>query len=479
VTPSTDARRASAYARANRGHFVRLLQELARFPSVSGQPPHAADVRRCAEWLARDLRRLGLRNVSVHPTRRHPIVYAHWRGAAGRPTVLVYGHYDVQPVDPESAWRTPPFAASIRNGVLYGRGTSDDKGQLSTHLRAIESYLATARRLPVNVKCVFEGEEEIGSPSLRAFLESRQRELQADVAVISDTRMLGPNRPALAYGLRGSLSLEVEVQGPGVDLHSGNFGGAVHNPLQALSELLAELHDRDGRIAIPGFYRRVRVLGADERARFRASGPSDAEILRDAQARAGWGERGYSLYERTTIRPALTINGITSGYQGPGGKAVIPARATAKINVRLVPDQTPDEVARLIRRHVAERTPRTVRTNVRILSGATPVVLERRHPAMVAAANAFRRGFGVAPVFVRSGGTIPVVNSFQEVLGLHTVLLGFARPDDRIHAPNERFRLDSFFRGTQTAIAFLDEVATLASQPRAARRYRKKALSSA
>jgi acetylornithine deacetylase/succinyl-diaminopimelate desuccinylase-like protein len=458
-TPSARAQRASAYAHANRNRFVRFLQDFARFPSVSGQSRHAADVRRCAEWLARDLHRLGLRGVAVHPTRRYPIVYAEWLGARGRPTVLVYGHYDVQPVDPESAWRTPPFAASIRKGALHGRGVCDDKGQLSTHLRAIESYLATARRLPVNVKCIFEGEEEIGSPNVRAFLERRRRALRADVAVMSDTRMLGPDRPAIAYGLRGSLSLEVEVLGPGVDLHSGNFGGAIHNPLQALSELLAELHDRDGRITIPGFYRRVLVLAADERARLRASGPSDAEILRDAQARAGWGERGYSLYERTTIRPAITINGITGGYQGPGGKAVIPARASVKLNVRLVPDQTPDEVARLIRSHVADRTPRTVRTRVRVLSGAMPVVLERRHPAMAAAANAYRRGFGVPPVFVRSGGTIPIVNSFREVLGLHTVLLGFALPDDRIHAPNERFRLDSFFRGTQTAIAFLDEVA--------------------
>jgi acetylornithine deacetylase/succinyl-diaminopimelate desuccinylase-like protein len=271
--------------------------------------------------------------------------------------------------------------------------------------------------------------------------------------------MLGPDRPALAYSLRGSLSMELVVRGPRSDLHSGNFGGAVHNPLQALAELLAGLHDRNGRVTVPGFYDAVRTVPQPERVRMARSGPSDADILRDAEVARGWGERGFSLYERTTIRPALTMNGIAGGYQGPGGKAIIPAEASVKLNVRLVPDQRSEEVARLLRAHVARTLPPTITWRLRILSGAMPVVLDRGHPAMRAAAYAYRRGFGTAPVFVRSGGTIPVVNLFRELLGIETVLMGFALPSDRIHAPNERFGLSRFTRGIATAMAFLDEVA--------------------
>jgi acetylornithine deacetylase/succinyl-diaminopimelate desuccinylase-like protein len=448
---------AARYARAHRGRFVRSLCELVSIPSVSVDPARAADVRRCGELLARELRRIGLQRVEMVPTARHPVVYAEWLGARDRPTVLVYGHYDVQPADPPSAWRSPPFRPVVRGAHLYGRGAADDKGQLSTHLRALESYFATGRP-PVNVKCLFEGEEEIGSPNLPAFLERHRRRLRANVAVMSDTRMLAPDRPALAYSLRGSLSMELVVHGPRSDLHSGNFGGAVHNPAQALAELLAGLHDRSGRVAVRGFYDGVRAVSQPERLRMARSGPSDAEILRDAEVARGWGERGFSLYERTTIRPALTINGITAGYQGPGGKAIIPAEASAKLNIRLVPHQRPEEVARLLRAHVARTLPPTVTWRLRTMSGAMPVVLERGHPAMRAASRAYRRGFGRAPVFVRSGGTIPVVNLFRELLGLETVLMGFALPSDRIHAPNERFALTRFARGIETAIAFLEEV---------------------
>jgi acetylornithine deacetylase/succinyl-diaminopimelate desuccinylase-like protein len=467
---------ASRYARENRSRFVRRLQDFVRIPSVSVDPRRAADVGRCAGWLAGELRRIGLRRIEVVRTPRHPIVYAEWTEAPGRPTVLVYGHYDVQPVDPESAWRTPPFEPVVRGQDLYGRGACDDKGQLSTHLRALEAYLATGRP-PVNVKLLFEGEEEIGSPNLEPFLRRRRERLRADLAVMSDTRMLAADRPALGYSLRGSLGMEVVVCGPRGDLHSGNFGGAVHNPLQVRADLLSGLHDRDGRVTIRGFYDRVRRAPEAEREQMARTGPTDAEILRDAQVGRGFGERGYSLYERTTIRPALTINGLSGGYQGPGGKAVIPAQASAKLNLRFVPDQTPQEVERLVRRHVAEALPPTVRWRLETFSGAMPVVLDRAHPAMRAAAAAYRRGFGTAPVFVRSGGTIPVVNAFREVLGLHTVLLGFALPDDRIHAPNERFHLPNFTRGIETAIAFLDEVAALAPGRRYS--YRQKALSSA
>jgi acetylornithine deacetylase/succinyl-diaminopimelate desuccinylase-like protein len=434
---------------------VAELQDFVRIPSVSAQPRHAADVRRCAAWLAGHMRRVGLEHVRVVATPRHPLVCADWLHAPGRPTVLIYGHFDVQPADPLGEWHTPPFEPVVRGQELYGRGACDDKGQMFAHVKALESYLRTAGRLPVNVRCLFEGEEEIGSPNLKPWLARHRQALAADVAVLSDTRMLAPDRPALTYALRGNLGLELEVRGPRTDLHSGSFGGAVPNPLQALCEIVARLHEDDGRIAIPGFYDRVRRWGDAERDFMARRGPSDAQIVRDAGVSRGWGEPGYSLYERTTIRPALTLNGLSGGYQGPGGKAVIPARALAKLSFRLVPDQDPEEVERLFRAQVVRLTPPTVTTEVRTLSRARPALVDRRHPALRAAAAAYRKGFGAAPVLLRSGGTIPVVNTFQEVLGLPTVLMGFALPDDRIHAPNEKFHLLNFFRGIATCVWFL------------------------
>ncbi len=447
-----------AYAASNRDRFLAELMDFVRIPSVSGQPRHAPHVRRAAEWLAGRLRRAGLDHVTVIPTPRHPIVYADWLHAPGRPTILVYGHYDVQPADPVAAWRTPPFEPTLRGPNLYGRGACDDKGQLFAHVKALEAYLKTGGRLPVNVKCLFEGEEEIGSPHLKAFVSRRCRALAADGAVVSDTRMLGPDRPAITYALRGGLGLELEVSGPAGDLHSGNFGGAIHNPLQALCELVAALHDRHGRVTIPHFYDRVRVWDSAERARMARSGPTDEAIRRDARLPASlqaWGEQGYSLYERTTIRPALTVNGLSGGYSGPGGKAVIPARGLAKLSFRLVPDQEPAEIERLFRRHIATLTPPSVNVQVRVHSQARPALIDRRSPVLQAAAEAYRRGFGAEPVFVRSGGSIPVVNTFQEALGIPTALMGFALPDDRIHAPNEKFHLPNFYRGIDACIWFL------------------------
>jgi acetylornithine deacetylase/succinyl-diaminopimelate desuccinylase-like protein len=367
----------------------------------------------------------------------------------------------VQPADPLGAWRSPPFEPAVRGEDLYGRGASDDKGQMFTHLKAVESYLRTIGKLPVNIKCLFEGEEEIGSPNLTAFLDSHKVALAADAAVLSDTRMLGPDRPVITESLRGGLSLEVEVRGPEQDLHSGNFGGAIHNPLQVLCEIIAKLHDTSGRVTIPGFYDQVRQWSEQDRDYMRQVGPSDAKILADASAERGWGERGYTLYECTTIRPALTINGITGGYQGPGVKAVIPARASAKLNFRLAPGQDPQEVDRLFRTYVSRITPATVHLNLRTHLAAKPAVIDRRHPVMRAATEAYRRGFGVTPAFLRSGGTIPVVNLLQEKLGIPTVLMGFALPDDRLHGPNEKFHLPTFSRGIATSIAFLDELAKM------------------
>ena len=451
-------RDALAYARHNRSRFVAELGAFIRFASVAAQPRHAGDMAKCAAWLASHIHAVGLEQVQVNPTPRHPIVYTSWRHALGSPTVLIYGHYDVQPAEPLGEWRSPPFEPVVRGGDIYGRGASDNKGQMFVHVKAIESFLKTAGALPVNVICLFEGEEEIGSPNLASFLAANRSTLTADCAVVSDMQIPGPDRPAITYTLRGGLSVEVEAQGPRRELHSGVFGGAVYNPLQALCEIIARLHDRQGRITIPGFYDRVRQWDARERAYMREAGPSNARILREAGATKGWGESGYSLYERTTIRPALTVSGVAGGYDGPGVKAAIPTRVVAKLNFRLAPDQDPGEIDRLFRDYVARITPPGVHTRVRTLMRAKPALIDRTHPAIAAAARAYHQAFGAPTVFLRNGGTIPVVNLIQEALEVPIVLMGFGLPDDRIHGPNEKFHLPNFHKGIETSIRFLAEM---------------------
>jgi len=462
-----------AYAEAGRTRFLAELEELIRFPTVSALPRHAPDLERCASWLARHLSAIGLERAAVLSTPGHPLVCGEWLHAAGRPTVLIYGHYDVQPVDPMPAWRTAPFEPTMAGSDLYARGASDDKGQLFAHVKALEAYLQTLRRLPVNVKCLFEGEEEVGSPSLTDFLADHERLVAADVLLVSDTRFLAKDRPAITYALRGELALELTLRGPRRDLHSGVYGGAIHDPLQALCEVVGGLHDANRRVAIPGFYAAVRGVAARERALMARDGPSDAQMLRDAMVARGWGERGYSMYERTTIRPALTIGGITGGYQGTGVKAVIPAGATAKIDVRLVHDQDPVEIERLLRRHVARVTPPTVRARVRTVSSARPVIIDRSEPALRVAAVAYKKGFGVAPALVRLGGSIPAVGILQERLGIAAVLMGFGLPDDGIHAPNEKLHLPNFFKGIATSIWFLAELARWVAPGRGGKARRK------
>jgi acetylornithine deacetylase/succinyl-diaminopimelate desuccinylase-like protein len=457
--------RVLSYARRQRPRFVAELKEFVRFPSVSNQPRHAHDLRRCASWLATHLRRIGLEQIRIVPTKRHPIVYAAWLHARGRPTILIYGHYDVQPAEPLQEWRTPPFEPVVKDNNLYGRGACDDKGQLFTHVKALESYLRAERKLPVNVKCIFEGGEELGnSPGLEPFIRRNQSALHADAVLMSDTRMLGPGRPALGYSQRGNLRLELEVYGPKQDLHSGNFGGAVHNPLQALCEIIASLHDAEGRVTVPGFYEKVREWSAEEREYMERTGPKDSEILRDAGVAQAWGEPGYSLYERVTIRPALTLNGISGGYQGAGIKTVIPARALGKISLRLVPDQDPPEIAQLLHEHIERVAPATVSVRVRTLGASNPALVNRNYPALRAAAFAYEKGFGARPVFLRSGGSVPAASIFQKTLGIPTVLMGFALPDDHVHAPNEKFHLPNFYRGIETSIWYLAAAAKLAAK---------------
>jgi acetylornithine deacetylase/succinyl-diaminopimelate desuccinylase-like protein len=455
----TDAVR---YAAAHRRRFVTELCDFVRFPSVSADPAHGGDVRRCAEWLAAHLRALGMPHVGVMETGGPPLVLAAWRRAGPHaPTLLVYGHYDVQPADPRDGWHSPPFTPVVRAGAVYGRGACDDKGQLFAHVKAIEAWLNTAGVLPVNVLCLFEGEEEVGSERLRAFLRSHGGRLGVDAAAISDTMMRGRGQPAIAHAVRGQLSFELEVRGPASDLHSGNFGGAVPNPLDALCRIIASLWDARGRIAVADFYDRVRPVSAASRAYMARVGPVDADVRRAARVPAGAGESGYSLYERMTIRPALTVNGVSGGYAGAGPKAVIPARAAAKLSVRLVPDQDPREVDRLIRRHLARVVPRTVRVTMRTSSGVAAAEIDPRHPVVRAAAVACEQAYGVAPVFLRIGGTIPVVSTLQRDLGIPTVLMGFALPDDGIHGPNEKFEIDNFGKAIDTCVRFLAEAGSL------------------
>jgi acetylornithine deacetylase/succinyl-diaminopimelate desuccinylase-like protein len=447
-----------SYACDNWDQFVADLQTFVRFPSVSAQPQYANSLGDCARWLSGHLRDIGLEQVETIPIPRSPIVYGGWCRAHLQPTVLLYGHYDVQPAEPIAEWWSPPFGALVHGDYLYGRGSADDKGQIFVHLKAIETYLRTVGRLPVNVKCIIEGEEEIGSPNLGTFIERNRAALAADVVVISDTLMAGQSRPAVTYSLRGALSAEIQVEGTAADLHSGNYGGAVCNPMEALAGMIGHLHDASGRVAIPGFYDQVRTCGAAEREFMARNGPSDAQLLADMRAARGWGEPGFSLYERTTIRPALTVNGIAGGYQGEGPKAVLPACAVAKLDFRLVPDQDPDQVATLLKSFIARITPPTVRSRVRIGASVKPVGVSRNHPTVRTAAQAYVSGFGVNPVLRRLGGTIPVVRMLVDTFNIPVVMMGFAAPQSQIHAPNERLYLPDFFKGIATSMHFLAEV---------------------
>lgn len=447
-----------AYQQISRPRFVEELKAFIRFPSVSAQPEHDQDTRRCAAWLANHLRKIGLEKVKIVTTQGHPVIYAEKCHAPGKPTVLIYGHYDVQPADPLSEWNFPPFDPVIRGDYLYGRGDSDDKSQLFAHIKALEVLLRSSQRLPVNIKCLFEGEEEMGSPHLPAFMVANRQMLAADCAVISDTQIPSARQPAITYALRGSINFELEIIGQKRELHSGVWGGAIHNPLQALCEIIGQLHDRTGRINIPNFYDRVRKWDAQERVYMKKVGPSDQSILHDAGAVVGWGEHDHSIYERTTIRPAITVTSVHGGYQGEGVKAAIPTRALAKLNFRLVPDQNPQEIDQLFRRYLKQMTPPGMRIQIRTSAPSQPVVMARKHPAVMAAVHAYRHGFGTAPVFLRNGGTIPVVNLIQDILHIPVVLMGFGLPDDRIHGPNEHFYLPNFFNGIKTSIRFLNEV---------------------
>jgi acetylornithine deacetylase/succinyl-diaminopimelate desuccinylase-like protein len=443
---------------ASRDRHVEELKQYLAIPSISGLPEHAGDVRRCAEYSAAEMTRIGLEHVQVIDTPGHPIVYGDWLHAEGAPTVLIYGHYDVQPVDPLDLWETPPFEPSVRDGNIYARGAVDDKGQIFVHLKAIEAHLQKAGRLPINVKVVLEGEEEVGSENLAPYIRANAAALACDAVVISDTEMFDRGVPSICYGLRGLAYMQVDLRGTKGDLHSGSFGGAVANPANVLAHLIAQLKDKSGHIKIPGFYDDVRALREEERAEFKRLPFDEVGYKKMLGAPRLAGEKEYSVIERTWARPTLDVNGLLSGFTGEGAKTVIPAVAMAKISMRLVPDQDPEKIAALFEAFVKKIAPKTVEVKVTNLHGALSWMTDFDNIYVQAAGRAIEKGFGKRPVYTREGGSIPIVADFQTSLNCPVVLFGFGLPDDNLHAPNEKFDLDNLFKGVLASAFLYQEV---------------------
>ncbi|MCH8044257.1 MAG: dipeptidase [Planctomycetes bacterium] len=438
------------YLDEHRDRFEDELCELLRIPSVSADSAHRDDVRRAAEWVADQFRGMKLA-TEVIETAGHPIVYAQSPAVPGAPTALVYGHYDVQPPEPLDLWTSPPFEPTRRDGNLYARGATDDKGQMLTHVKSVQAWLETEGSLPINVKFLIEGEEEVGSAHLDAFIEANREKLSCDCVVISDTCQLGPGRPAITYGLRGIAYYELRLQGPDRDLHSGSFGGAITNPANVLARMIAALLDEDGRVQVPGFYDDVVELSDEEREQFRALDFSNVEFLKKVGVSGAVGEEGYTILERRWARPTCDVNGLWSGYQGEGEKTVLPASAGAKFSFRLVPNQCPQQVSDSLDAFLQGMIPPGIEMELIRSHGAPGVVVPLDSPYMRAAAQAIEQGFGVAPVFIREGGSIPVVNTFGELLGVDTLLLGWGLDDDNTHSPNEKFHLADFHRGIKAS----------------------------
>jgi acetylornithine deacetylase/succinyl-diaminopimelate desuccinylase-like protein len=447
-----------SYLESNKDRYLSEVKDFLAIQSVSSQSLHNTDMRRCADWTAGQMRTIGLNNVRIMDTAGHPVVYGEWLGAPGRPTILLYGHYDVQPVDPVNLWTSPPFEGTVRDGNLYARGSSDDKGQVFIHLKAVEACMKNTGSLPINIKMLIEGEEEVGSENLDKFVVEHKDLLKADLVVISDSSMFAKGVPSVCYGLRGLAYMEVEVTGPNSDLHSGSFGGSVHNPVQALSEIIASLHDKNGKITIKGFYDDVRQLTKAERNAYKKLPWNDKQYAKQLGLKQLYGEKGFTTLERLWARPTLECNGIWGGYTGEGAKTVLPAKAFAKISMRLVPDQTSAKAAKLFEQHLKRIAPKTVTVKVKALHGGEPAITPIDSPGVRAAVVALEKGFGKKPLYQREGGSIPIVVQFKNILGLDTILLGFGLPDENAHAPNEFINLDNFFGGMRTCVHFYDEL---------------------
>ena len=449
------------YARKQQTRFLSELKDLLRIPSVSTLPEHKNDVRRAAEFVAQQMRSIGLENVEVMPTAGHPLVYGDWLHAAGKPTVICYGHYDVQPPDPLDEWTTPPFEPTERNNNLYARGAVDDKGQMYMHLKALEALMKTGGgKLPVNVRLLIEGEEEVGGESIAKFVREHPQRLEADVALVSDTEMFAPDLPTLCIGLRGMVYTELEAAGARVDLHSGMYGGVAPNPLEALARIIAKLKDENGKVLIPGFYDRVQKPSAEERQAWSRL-PFDEEEYRQAEIGSSrlTGEPGLTVQERTWARPTVEVHGIPGGFVGAGGKTVIPARASAKISMRLVPDQEPAEIYDRFSAFVQKNVPAGISLKIKQFSLADPIVVRTDNHFVRAASAAMKEVFGKETLFIRSGGSIPIVADFEKSLKIPSVMMGFGLPDDNLHAPNEKFHIPNFYRGIESIIRFFQKLA--------------------
>ncbi len=447
------------YVRSNQERFLVELKTFLRIPSISTAPEHKDDVARAAKFVADELTRIGLEHVEIIPTEGHPLIYADWLHAAGAPTVLCYGHYDVQPPDPLEEWKTPPFEPTLRDGNIYARGSADDKGQMYMHVKAVEALMAVhGGKLPVNLKFLVEGEEEIGGKSISKFVPANKEKLKADVALVSDTALYAEGIPTLCIGLRGLVYMEVECKGPGRDLHSGLYGGAAPNAVYALIELLGKAKDANGRIQIPGYYDDVAEPAAAEIDSWKSLPFSEKEFLdKEVGAKSLTGEPDRMVLERVWSRPTLEVHGIAGGFTAAGAKTVIPATATAKVSLRLVPDQDPQKALAMFTKWVTDNAPKGVTMSVKMLSGAPATVVNPDHPAIALAAEAFEEVMKAKTVFTRSGGSIPIVGEFGRHLGIPSVLMGFGLPDDGLHSPNEKYKLENYYLGIMTVAHFFEK----------------------
>lgn len=451
----SELEKALDYARQNREQFLNQLIDVLKIPSISTDAQFNKDVLRAAEWMANHLKQLGMENVEIMPTTEggHPVVFADYIKNPSAPTVLVYGHYDVQPPDPEELWETGPFEPQVRGDLLFARGASDMKGQMLAAFSAIEA-VRNSGTMPVNLKFLLEGEEEIGSKNLEPFLRKHTEKFKADVSLNPDAGMLGVDMPTITYGLRGLAYLEIHVYGPKVDLHSGLYGGAIHNPAQVLADLIARMHDEQGRITLPGFYDSVQPLSEQERADFARLPNGDKHYLEETGVPALWGEEGYTSAERTGARPTLEVNGLLSGWTGPGSKTVLPAKAMAKVSCRLVPDQTAAEVEQQMVRFMEQNAPETVKWEVKKLTGSPFAIADLNNPGVKAMDEAMEAVWGKRPYYRREGGSIGAVAMLQQICGVESVLVGMGLPSDNVHSPNEHLHLPTWYKGIDAFIHF-------------------------
>ncbi len=445
----------------NFNNYLEELKEYISIPSISTLDENKKDMITCANYVADKLKSAGMKKTKVIKTDGHPLVYGEWMGAPGKPTVLIYGHYDVQPVDPLDEWKTPPFELTVKAGKMYARGANDNKGQNFVHIKSVESYFKTDGTLPCNVKFLIEGEEEIGSSNLGKFLKTNQKLLKCDAVMISDTSMFAPNTPTVSYGLRGLCYMEIEMIGPKQDLHSGSFGGAVANPINELAKLISKLHDKNGKITIPNFYKDVQKMTKKEKENLKSLKFSEAKFAKELNVKELQGEKGFGTLERLWIRPTLDCNGIVGGFTGKGAKTVLPSKASAKISMRLVPNQDPKTVAKEFTKYVKSLAPKSVKINVKELHGGLPFVAPLEEKSVVAAANAASKAFKKKTVFTREGGSIPIVVEFNKQLKAPVILMGLGLDTDNIHSPNEHFNVSSFKSGIKASAYFLDEMAKI------------------